>query len=297
MVRPQTVPGESCGPDERSRVGTVVDVLRALGGAASWRQLRAAGVSWYGMWLALQAGAVVRLRRGAYALPGADPALRAAVALGGLLACTTAAVSLGLPVLFTHGPHVVVPRGWSHARLDGVRVHRRDIDPREKSGVTTSMVRTVVDCARELALREALVICDAALRAGLDQAQLWDAARAARGPGAARVREVARLADPRAESPIEPCLRLVAGRFAEVVPQVWIDGVGRVDLLLDGWLVLEADGFEHHSGRDSYRNDRRRHNALVAAGYTLLRFSYEDVVHHEAEVAETIRCVLARGPR
>ena len=81
------------------------------------------------------------------------------------------------------------------------------------------------------------------------------------------------------------------------MPQIWIDGVGRVDLLLDGWLVLEADGFEHHSDRARYREDRRRANALAVLGYTLLRFSYEDIVHHEAEVAEVIARVLARGPR
>jgi very-short-patch-repair endonuclease len=272
-------------------------VLAALGGAASWQQLRALGVSWWAVFVALQAGTVLRLRRGAYALPGADPALRAAVLLGGVLACTSAATSRGLPVLVDRGIHVVVPRSWSHACLAGVRVHRRDLDPDERSGVATSMVRTVLDCARELPLREAVVVCDAALRAGLDQVCLRTAAALARGNGAAAIRTVVLLADGRAESPIESCLRLVAGRLGSVVPQVWIDGVGRVDLVVDGWLVLEADGFEHHSDRADYREDRRRSNALALLGYPVLRFSYEDIVHHEDVVAEVIARVLARGPR
>ena len=74
-------------------------------------------------------------------------------------------------------------------------------------------------------------------------------------------------------------------------------GVGRVHLVLDGWLVVEADGFEHHSSRADYRNDRRRSNAIAIAGYELLRFSYEDIVHNPAYVVETRRRVLARGPR
>jgi very-short-patch-repair endonuclease len=176
-------------------------------------------------------------------------------------------------------------------------VHRRDLDPDERSGVATSMLRTVVDCARELPLREAVVVADAALRAGLDPVCLRTAAALARGNGAANVREVVALADGRAESPIESCLRLVAGRLGQVVPQVWIDGVGRVDLLVDGWLVLEADGFEHHSDRAGYREDRRRGNALAVLGYTVLRFSYEDIVHREDVVAEVIARVLARGSR
>lgn len=225
----------------------------------------------------------------------ASPAVRDAVALGGVLACVSAAVALGLPVLFTGPTHVVVPRGWSHAKLSGVIVHRRDLDAEDVCGVATTLLRTVIDCARELPLREALVICDAALRAGLDRSRLREAAKSLRGPGAAKVRDVARLCDAQAESPIETLLRLIAREFGRVDPQVWIDGVGRVDLILDGWLVLEADGFEFHSTRAHYREDRRRANALVAAGYVLLRFSYEDVVHHPDYVAETIRRVLAQG--
>jgi hypothetical protein len=267
----------------------VIAALERCGGAASWRSLRAAGVSWYALWLAVGAGDVVRLRKGAYALRTAPPALCAAVQLGGVLACTSAAVSLGLPVLFQHGIHVIVPRTWGHAVMTGVRVHRRDLEAEDTCTTTTSLLRTALDCARELPLREALVVCDAALRVGLDEVGLRTAARLARGKGAAAVRAVVALADGRAESPIESCLRLVAGRLGDVVAQVWIDGVGRVDLLLDG--------FEHHSDRARYREDRRRANALAVLGYTLLRFSYEDIVHHEAEVAEVIARVLARGPR
>jgi very-short-patch-repair endonuclease len=271
----------------------VVEVLLGLGGAASWRMLRQHGVGWYALRLALADGDVIRLRRGAFALPDADRAMRAAIALGGLLACTSAAASLGLPVLFSRGVHVVVPRGWSHARLANVRVHRRDIDADERAGLCTSLLRTVVDCARELPLREAVVICDAATRAGLDLVALADQAQSARGNGSRRLRMVLAHTDPSAESPIESCLRLVARRLGEVEAQVRIPGVGRVDLVVDRWLVLEADGFAFHSDRESYREDRRRWNALVAAGYTVLRFSYEDVVHHEERTEALIAAVLS----
>jgi very-short-patch-repair endonuclease len=272
-----------------------VTILARLGGAASWRQLREAGLGWYALWTALRDGSVLRLRRGAYALAQADPALCAAVRLGGLLACTSAAVSHGLPVLFAVRPHVVVPRGWSHARLAGVRVHRRDLRAEDRDGVATSLLRTVLDCARELSLREAVVVCDGALRAGLDPDVLAAAAAAARGKGAAAIRLVVGLADARAESPLETCVRLIAGRLGSAVPQVWVPGVGRVDLVVDGWLVVEADGFEHHSSRERYRENRRRNNALAAAGLVCLRFGYEDVVHRPDYVYDVVRRVLARG--
>ena len=277
----------------------VVDVLREFGGAASWRRLRRAGVSWYALRLALESGSVLRLRRGVYAVAGADPAVCAVLQLGGVLACASAATALGLPLLFEpRSLHVIVPRRWSHARMAGVAVHRRDLRPEDCVGITTSLLRTVVDCARELPLREAVVICDTALRRGLDLQALCAAAQAARGHGAAQVRRVVELADARAESPLESCLRLLVTELAASVrAQVWINGVGRVDLLLDGWLVIEADGFEFHSSRSSYREDRRRTNALVAAGYEVLRFGYEDIVHRPELVIDTVRRVLERGAR
>ncbi len=58
--------------------------------------------------------------------------------------------------------------------------------------------------------------------------------------------------------------------------QVWI-GRMRVDLMI-GNVIIELDGFEHHSNRADYRRDRRRCNALTALGYRVLRFAWEDVV-------------------
>lgn len=273
-----------------------VEVLREWGGVATWQQLRSVGVGWYPVWRELTAGSLQRVRRGVYALPDAPPDLRAAAQLGGLLSCASAAQHLGLPVLTVPREiHVVVPRAWSHCRLDGVLVHRRDLVLEDRDVFSTGLQRTVLDCAGELPMRDAVVVCDAALRVGLDRDELVAAARRCRGRAASRIRDVVTRSDVRSESPLESCLRLVAAGLGDVEAQVWIAGVGRVDLVVDGWLVLEADGFSHHSTREHYREDRRRLNALAAAGYVLLRFTYEDVVHHEARVAETIRQVLTRG--
>jgi len=274
-----------------------VDPTRALqdcGGAASWRRLRAVGVTWHALWLAVVHGYVDRLCRGGYALPGADAAMVAAVRLGGVLSCVSAARYHGLPLLIPRGAHVTVPRGWSHAQQGSVVVHRRELKPDEHDGLCTTLLRTVLDCSRELPIREAVAICDAALRLGLASSVLHEAAKAAAGPGARAIRRVVALADSGAESPIESLLRLLARPLARVELQVRVPGVGRVDMLLDGWLVVEADGFEHHSTRAHYRVDRRRANALTERGYVLLRFSYEDIVHRPDCVVETIRQVLAR---
>lgn len=70
-----------------------------------------------------------------------------------------------------------------------------------------------------------------------------------------------------------------------------------MDLLIGGWLVVEADGFENHSDREAYRNDRRRLDAQLAAGLVTLWFSFEDVTGDPAHVAQTVLDVLERRRR
>lgn len=295
-VRPQnrsTVLRREHGPTTIRPVD-VMAALQSCGGAASWRRLRALGVTWYAMWRAVSDGRALRVRRGAYALPAADAAAVAVVRLGGVLSCTSAARCLGLPVLVECCIHLTVPRSWGHARLAGVRVHRRDLDSDEHDEVSTGLLRTVLDCARELSVREAVAIGDAALRTGLTTGELETAASREMGRGAPAIRRAVALMDGCSESPIESCLRLLLREFGRVEAQVLIAGVGRVDFLVDRWLVVEADGFAHHSTRDHYREDRRRANALAARGYVLLRFTYEDAVHRPEYVVETVRAVLAR---
>jgi very-short-patch-repair endonuclease len=40
--------------------------------------------------------------------------------------------------------------------------------------------------------------------------------------------------------------------------------VGRVDFLVEGWLIIECDSKAHHEGWDKQRRDRRRDLAAAA---------------------------------
>lgn len=122
-------------------------------------------------------------------------------------------------------------------------------------------------------------------------------ARSARGPGSGKLRRAVAHADALAGSPLESRARLLVDLVAaDVQTQVYIEGVGRVDILLDGWLVVEPDGFEFHRDRADYRNDRRRGNLLVVGRYTLLRYSWEDVFVYPHAMLAQIETVLAQGP-
>ena len=60
--------------------------------------------------------------------------------------------------------------------------------------------------------------------------------------------------------------------------QVWIDG-HPVDFLIGDRLVVQIDGFEHHSSRGGSSSRHRMRDArLDLLGYTVLRFDYQQVI-------------------
>jgi len=79
--------------------------------------------------------------------------------------------------------------------------------------------------------------------------------------------------------------------------EVWHNGrfVARIDAAYpDLMLAIEVDGFAHHSSPDAFQRDRTRQNRLVALGWTVLRFTWTDVVQRPEEVAAAIQEAIAR---
>ncbi len=83
----------------------------------------------------------------------------------------------------------------------------------------------------------------------------------------------------------------------ELQHEVWHAGrfVARVDASLPELkLAIEVDGFEHHSSPGAFQHDRTRQNALVGLGWTVLRFTWHDVVHRPDHVAAVVRRAISR---
>lgn len=69
--------------------------------------------------------------------------------------------------------------------------------------------------------------------------------------------------------------------------------VARVDFTYpDVRLAVEVDGWGAHSSPRALQSDLARQNALVGLGWTVLRFTWPDVVHRPAVVAADVRRVL-----
>ena len=69
--------------------------------------------------------------------------------------------------------------------------------------------------------------------------------------------------------------------------------VGEVDLLVEGRVVVELDGFAYHSGRREFDEDRRRDRELALQGYVVLRFTARDVLDDRDRLVATVRAALA----
>src|SRR5690606_36066930 len=76
--------------------------------------------------------------------------------------------------------------------------------------------------------------------------------------------------------------------------QVVIPGVGTVDFVIGGRLILEADGKENHDGRSMRHKDLVRDAAASRLGYETLRFDYAQIVHDWAAVQAAILGALTR---
>lgn len=215
-----------------------------------------------------------------------------------------AALAHGLDLVDDPVARLTVPRNASRRVVPGWQVRRAPLpaaDVVEVAGLRlTTPARTVADLCRVLPPDRAVATADSALRTGAVSLEELALGRAL-GRGAARLRLVGSLVDPRSASVLESLLRVLlalAGLPAPEPQYVVRDRaggfVGRVDLCWPAArLVVEADGFAFHSDRASYRSDRRRLNELERLGWRVLRFSWEDVLERPQVVVAVVRDCLA----
>jgi hypothetical protein len=157
----------------------------------------------------------------------------------------------------------------------------------------TSAARTLVDCAREWPLEDAVVALDAALLAQRTTAeQLRQVASAQQSwRGVQRARRAIGLSDGRAESPLETRgrLRIVGAGLPTPELQVEIHSAGRLVGVVDGWfdeaaVAVEFDGRVKYT--DPWRarsparvlwDEKRREDELRSLDIRVVRMADADL--------------------
>lgn len=230
--------------------------------------LRSAGWTDSAISRALVAGRLVPVRRGWYARPGDDADRAAAIAVANARAATvishrSAAAMHGLPIVGARAsvPEITVPPRWA-GNAAHVHLHRATLRPEDlivADGVpVTSIARTLIDLGRSRPTTTAVAALDKALHEGwVDYDDLDDVVRMCwNWPGIRRAHRAVRLADGRAESPLESVSRLVmrALRLPPPEPQVWVRSRIGVRSRLDFyWKEFGVAG--EADGRAKYRVD------------------------------------------
>ncbi len=239
-------------------------------------------------------GRLVTVRRGAYCTPDTDADCVEAGRTRGRLACVSELRRRGVFVLdhSTRHMHVTADAARLPAMSAHGRVHREQLS---RAPHPRSMSVDVFDALREAVLcqppRAAIATIDSALHLGVFPHDELDELFAGLPR---RYRRLRRLLDSRAESGPETLTRLILRSIGCVFDvQVVIAGVGRVDFVVNGWLIIECDSEEHHSSWADQKRDRRRDQAAAARGYATYRPIAEDILWHSDEVRAAIVGLLA----
>ena len=264
----------------------------------------------------LESRAWRRLFRGIYAdaaLPDDHGTSVAGAALvvpdGAVFSGRTAAYLLGAESLVEPDSpvEVVVPETERFGPVTGLRIRRTSLpitDVRSVGRYTcTTPVRTAVDIARYEDTPGSVVALDVLLSRGLVQARDLAETVALLPParGSVRARRAVDLADERAESPRESVLRVLlrTAGLAPVPQYVVRDAEGRfvarVDLAFPELKVaVEYDG-AWHGNPGQLGRDRRRLNALVAVGWTVVHVTAADMHAPDRVVASVTALLRDRG--
>ncbi|MGN8025088.1 endonuclease domain-containing protein [Microbacterium sp. 22242] len=250
-------------------------------------ELRAQGYTTRSIAQAARDGRLIRLRQGQYTTTGCSETAVHAGRLGGRADCVTALTLAGVFVRDRHPLHVQMTPHSARQAQPSPRItrHWRTCSA-PWNDLTVPLVEALAQSLCCQQPRDAVASLDSALHQGLiDLHGLDEVFELA----PRRKRVLRRLVDGRAESGPETLVRLAARALGfEVVPQVQFD-FGRVDLVLDGWLVVECDSRAHHEDWAQRVRDYERDRRLAALGFCVLRLVAEDIMYDRAGVVAALR--------
>ena len=268
--------------------------------------LRAAGASRRQIGRRLEAGRLILLHRGVYAVghrrltsEGWWLAAVRAIGPGAVLGNVHAAALWDLRPTPRGRINVTVVSTGRRQRA-GIRVHSvrelpaDQVTTRNRIPVTTP-ARTLADLAGTVGRPQLARALEAAEALHLLDVPSLLAASADR-PGAARIRELVEHALPRTRSDFEAAFLDLCDRDGLPRPRTNTQVHGyEVDAHWpEHGLVVELDSWRHHGTRAAFERDKERDAELDAVGIETLRLTYRQVTTRQRWVADKLRQSLAR---
>jgi hypothetical protein len=299
---------DKSGPPSRDQA--IAALAERQHGAVATRQLLALGLTRQAIARRADAGRLLRVHRGVYAvghpvLTG-HGRLMAAVLAGGenaVLSHASAAALWGMRSSDAERTDITVRRSGREKR-SGLRIHRpRTLRPDEVTtheGVpVTTPARTILDLAAMLGRRPLERVLD---RTELLELADYPALRAIAHahPGHRGARKLQSTLDTHhagttlTRSHLEERFLTLCREHGLPAPLVnsWPSGK-EVDFRFPGHaLIVETDSWTHHRSREAFENDRARDALHTRAGYRTLRFTHRQLADDRAAVAATVASAL-----
>lgn len=286
------------------------ELLAEQDGVVTPAQVRSTGISAYrlrgqlarGEWISMYGGRVLRRPSGVPSRSVEDRAALLALGAGAVLAGPSAVRNWGIPADWPR-PVLRVPeaRRREPAGIDVIRGPVPDEEVRLVGDVlVTGRALSVVDSLVLLSEPVGRVLLDRALQLRwLTFDELVRRTQLMVGrPGVTMLRRHVRVASAGARSEAERVLLRLLGRSSVRgwVCQHEVDGIGVLDVAFPELQVaVEVDGRAWHSAGDRFQHDRTRQNALVATGWTVLRFTWADLQDRPEHVLAVIEATLRRA--
>lgn len=285
----------------------VVTTLDHVWEVFSRADLLDSGMTRRGITTAVSEGALIRARRDRYLRPDVPAELIEAVRVGGLLTCVSLLSLLEVFVFDGSLLHVHMSRGASRMRsresrwrpLPAGMAARRAIlhwHPliADATDGAVNVIDALVHAVRCQQPRHAVATLDSALNRGVICKEDLEEVFASLPR---RYQGLRGLIDGRAESGTETLVRLMAKMIGFAVDlQVHFDGVGDVDLVLDGWLVVECDSRGFHSDWKQRLKDYERDKRLAQRGFCVLRLTAADILYRPESVVAALRGLRESRP-
>lgn len=263
----------------------------------------------------VERGHLLPLHRGVYAVGhahlrpnGYRVAAVLAVGPGAVLSHRDAAALHGLRP--SNRPRIEVSTPAERKRTAKLDVYgRRSLDARDATTVegipVTTVSRTLVDLGEVLA-HQALVkvLGEAERQRTLDTKGIEEALgrlRGRRGRSVAKVRgalaELAAHGATLTRSPLEDRLLplLDAHDLPRPATNIYVEGCEADAVWRRQRLIVELDGWAWHNTRRAFQRDRDKANLWTGSGWTVLRFTHDDLVRRPEIVVAGVRAELSRA--
>lgn len=273
-------------------------------GNVTREQLNALGLSTNAITHRVKSGRLHRVHRGVYSV-GRPPRTALERASGAVLACGPGAAlshlsALALWDLGRWAWTIAVTTPTMHHR-PGIHLHRANAllrrDFRRHQGIrVTSPARTLLDCMPLLSQRAVPRAVNEAIRRKLvRRSDLADVGRRfPRHPGARRLAEFVTAKGGPTRSGWEDDFPAFCRRFGLPEPVMAAKVAGwEVDALFpDCKVIVELDGWDFHSSRESFESDRERDASTLMAGHVTVRMTWERMDHRPRREAARLQAIL-----